>query len=120
MREPSGQHAILPPPLVPQREDTGSHRAQLPPSDPPVSSRGVSWKGLAGVCGLLLIPLVLSLIQLGRILEQLEDLRGDVAPLVQESREHDTAIALLRRDQTALERDVEKMDRRSRRESEER
>jgi hypothetical protein len=53
MREPSGQHAIPPPPLVYQREDTGSHRAALPPSEPPVSARGLSWKAVLSVASIL-------------------------------------------------------------------
>jgi hypothetical protein len=115
-REPSGPHAIPPPPLVPHREDTGSHRAHLPPeSEPPVTRRGPSWGALAGVCALLLLPSIAGLVQLGRVLEQLEQLRGDVAPLAEHSREHDLQIAVLRRDHDALERDFGKLERRERR-----
>ena len=119
-REPSGPLAIPPPPLVPQREDTGAHRALPPESDPPVTARGVSWKALAGACALLLIPSILVLIQLGRVLEQVEQLREDVAPLAQESREHDLEIAVLRRDHDELERDFGKLERRERRGGEDR
>jgi hypothetical protein len=51
-RDPTGPH-MLPPPFV-LREDTGSHRAQLPPeSDPPVSARGLSWKAVLSVASIL-------------------------------------------------------------------
>jgi hypothetical protein len=114
-RDPTGPH-MLPPPFV-LREDTGSHRAQLPPpSDPPVTRRGPSWGALAAVCALLLLPSIAGLVQLGRVLEQLEQLREDVAPLAASSRTHETQLAVLRRDHDALERDFGKLERRGRRE----
>jgi hypothetical protein len=112
--EHTGPHELRPPPLP--REDTGSHRALPPPSDPPLTRRGPSWGALAAVCALLLLPSIAALVQLGRVLEQLEQLRADVSPLAEQSREHELHIAVLRRDHDALERDFAKLERRERRE----
>jgi hypothetical protein len=132
-RDPSGSHLLLPPhpPMVVREDTTGSHRAQLPPdSDPPITSRGVSWKIIgalfAGVGTVLLIPMIIVLVQLGRAIElveqlrvDVEDLRAEIAPLAERQRETELALAVLRRDVGALEREVEKMERRGRREGSE-
>lgn len=92
-------------------------------SDPPITSRGVSWKFLTalvgGACTVLLIPVLVLLVWVGQLIQQVEQLRADVAPLAQTSHAHDVRIAVvrtdidaLRRADIAIERDLRDMKRR--------
>lgn len=119
-REATGSHAIPPPAPLPREIDTGAHRPIVAMSGPPMRQSsapftrwGLSWVALGGVLAVLLVPGLLALVRIGRVLEQLEQLRADVAPLVEEQREDDTRIAVLQRDVAQLERDLEKMERRT-------
>lgn len=134
-RDPSGSAAIPPPPFVP-RDDTGSHRAQLPPeSEPPVSTRGLSWKavlavgsvltGLAGSVGTYLYTHAEAeaenrarhrevIARLDRIEDDVSAVAGSLARHGTQIEQHETRLAVIVRDVEALDREIEKMERRRR------
>lgn len=105
-------------------ETTGSH--PIPPtsdSEPPISKHGVSWKTVGIILGFLLtaaIPTATLLVGFGRVLADVEDARGEVRALRLEVRELGSGVgtnrerlAVLRRDVDALDRDLERLQRRT-------
>jgi hypothetical protein len=102
--EVTGPHLAIPPP---------------PPSEPPISSRGVAWRTVGAAIGIMAaiaVPTAAALVGYGRTIAEIEQLRDEVRAMRSisvEQQEQATTLAVLRRDVDTLERDLAEVRRRS-------